>query len=150
MALTGAGLLTFLSSFSIWASCSTVGCNSPLQAIDELSGIAFGYGGVTAVAGVLLSAIGIEAPARACISRFANLALVLALVVIGSVITFVVDVYVFDDRLISLWGPPWEMLSVRGIPSFGANVTLLGGLIALVASQRLRQANVNAVRSPRS
>ena len=140
--LAGAGLLTFLGSFSIWATCSTIGCNSPLQAFDALSVIAFGYGGVTAVAGLLLSAIGIEALARTGISRLANAAVVLALLVIATVITFVVDVYVFDDRLLSLWGPPWEMLSVWGIPDFGTYVTLFGGVMALVASLRLRRARL--------
>ena len=140
VALAGAGLVTFLSSFSIWAGCTTVGCNSPLQALDEASGIDFGYGGVTASAAALLWAIGIEALLRDGVSRFATLAVQLSLLVIVTVIAFVLDVYVFGDRLLSLWGPPWEMLSVWGIPGFGAILTACGGVIALLASFRFQRA----------
>src|SRR5688500_14973977 len=107
-ALAGAGLLTLLSSFSIWASCSTVGCNGPLQAMDEMSGIGFGYGGVTAAAGLVLTAIGIEARLRNGVSRLATLGVLLSLLVIVTVIVYVVDLYLFGDRLLSLWEPPWE------------------------------------------
>lgn len=36
-----------------WATCSTVGCMGPLTAIDEPSGLEFGYGAVTLLAGLL-------------------------------------------------------------------------------------------------
>ena len=140
VALAGAGLLTVFSSLSIWASCSTVACNSPLMAIDEMSGIGFGYGGVTAAAGALLTALGVRARLRDGVDRLATLAVQLSLLVIVTVIAFVVDVYVFGDRLLSLWGPPWEMLSVWGAPAFGAILTVCGGMIALLASLRLQRA----------
>jgi len=139
-ALAAAGLATMLCSFSTWATCSTIGCNGPLQAFDSLSGIDFGYGNVTVVAGALLTAIGIEAHAKAGVSRLATIAVQLSLLVIVTVMAFVVDVYVFRDRLLSLWGPPWEMLSVWGIPGFGAILSACGGVLAMLASRRLQRA----------
>jgi hypothetical protein len=140
VALAGAGLLTVLSSFSVWASCSTVQCNGPLMAMDEMWGIGFGYGGVTAAAGAILTALGVRARLRDGVDRLATLAVQLSLLVIVTVIAFVVDVYLFGDRLLSLWGPPWEMLSVRGAPAFGTIFTGCAGLIALLASLRLQRA----------
>ena len=61
LTLVVAGLVTLLGSNSAWATCATVRCETPLQAMDVRSGIDFGYGVVTAIAAILLTAVGIDA-----------------------------------------------------------------------------------------
>ncbi len=46
-----AGALAVLGSAGAWATCSTTGCNGFLQAFSERSGLEFGHGYVTGVAG---------------------------------------------------------------------------------------------------
>jgi hypothetical protein len=129
LTLVVAGLVTLLGSNSIWATCATVRCETPLQAMDVRSGIDFGYGVVTAIAAILLTAIGIDAGRRAGVSPFAIAAVLLALVVILTVSAFVIDAYVIRD----------QFPTVFGLPDSGTIVTALGGLATLVAGLRLRR-----------
>jgi hypothetical protein len=137
LALAGAGLLTLLGSTGDWVECSTTDCYGGLMAFSEMSGLDVGYGVVTAIAGILLSVIGIDAIRRNGISRFGTLATLLACLVFATVTLFVVDVYVFADESMHLWGPP----------AFAAFITGGGGLIALAAGLRLSLAS-GSVQGP--
>jgi hypothetical protein len=59
---------------------------------------------VTAIAGILLTAIGIDAIRHSGTSRFGTLAVLLACLGLVAVTLFVVDVYVFVDESMHLWG----------------------------------------------
>ena len=112
-----------------WLTCSTIGCDSPLQAFSTFSGVAIGYGAFTAVAGVLLTAIGIDALRHDGVSRFAAPATVLALLAFGTVSAFFISTYLFADYSLSIEWPP----------RYGAILTAAGALIAFAASFRVRR-----------
>ena len=139
LALAAAGLVMLLGSLGDWVECSTTDCYGPLQSFSEMSGLDVGYGVVTAIAGILLTAIGIDAIRRGGISPFGTLATLLACLGLVAVTLFVVDVYVFADESMHLWGPP----------AFAAFLTGGGGLIALAAGLRLSLASGSVHRTAR-
>ena len=85
---------------------------------------------MTAIAAGLLTAIGIDARRLDGVSPFATSAVVPAVVVLAAVGAFVIAVYVLAD----------ESLTVYGLPASGAIVAACSGLVALVASERMRRA----------
>jgi hypothetical protein len=137
LALAAAGLVMLLGSVGDWVECSTTDCYGLLLSFSEMSGLDVGYGVVTAIAGILLTAIGIDAIRRSGTSRFGTLATLLACLGLVAVTLFVVDVYVFADESMHLSGPP----------AFGAFLTGGGGLIALAAALRLSLA-AGSVQGP--
>jgi hypothetical protein len=74
LALAAAGPVMLLGSVGDWVACSTTDCYGPLQSFSEMSGLDIGYGVVTAIAGILLTVIGIDAIRRGGISPFGTLA----------------------------------------------------------------------------
>src|SRR6266540_3100336 len=92
LALAGASLVTLLGSVGEWVVCSTTDCYGPLQSFSEMSGLDVGYGVVTAIAGILLTVIGIDAIRRNGSSRFGTSATLLALLVLVTITLFVVRV----------------------------------------------------------
>jgi hypothetical protein len=137
LALAGAGLMVLLGSFGDWVECSTTDCYGGLMSFSEMSGLDVGYGVLTAIAGILLTPIGMDAICRRGQSRFGTLATLLGCLVFVTVTLFVVDVYVFADESMHLWGPP----------AFAAFLTGGGGLIALAAGLRLSLAS-SSVQGP--
>ena len=123
-----AGLLTLYASFWTWGTCSTTPCGGFLQSISEYSGLDLGFGVVTAVAGVILAAIGLDALRHSGVTRFANAAVLLALVVVLAAGASVLWMYVIpgDDK-----DYHW--------PPFTAVIVAIVGLIAFAASFRLRR-----------
>jgi peptidoglycan/LPS O-acetylase OafA/YrhL len=128
MALLLAGVLTVLGSAGDWAHCTTTGCDGFLQALSDQSGLEFGHGFVTGVAGILLAMVGLSAWRGTGTIRSRQPAVALALVIIATVATFIVGVYVLADGELHLWGPP----------GYGAILAGLGGVLGLVAGLRLR------------
>jgi hypothetical protein len=131
-ALAIAGLVTLLGSMGPWALCTTTGCDGFLQSFSEQSGIEFGHGIVTAIAAILLVAIGIDALRRHGVTPWGMPATLLALLVVVTFIAFVIGVYVFADGSLHL---------SDGGPSLGAYLAGFGGVIALLASLRLQRAS---------
>lgn len=127
LVLAVAGLLTLLGSFMTWGTCSTTPCGGNLQSISEYSGLDLGFGGVTAVAGLVFAAIGLDALRRRGASRLAPAAMPLALLVVVAAGVSVVWMYVVpgDDK--DFYRPPYLVSLVRIL-----------GLIAFAASLRLR------------
>lgn len=126
--LVVAGLLTAFLSFQWWASCPTTPCGGFLMAISDYSGTDLGFGVGTALAGVLLAAIGLDALRHHGVSRFATAAVLLALLIIVTVGASVVWMYVIpgDDK--EFYWPPSTAILIGII-----------GLMALVASLSLRR-----------
>jgi len=106
LVLAVAGVVTVLGSQGVWAECGTVRCDSPLMALDSMSGIEFGYGVVTGIAGVLLILIGLDARRNHGISGLATSAIEIALLVLGTVSTFVLSMYRFADGFVPILWPP--------------------------------------------
>ena len=123
------GLLTMVASFLPWGSCPTTPCGGFLQSISEYSGLDLGFGVVTAGAGVLLAAIGLDALRHGGVTRFATAAVLLALVIVLAAGASVIWMYVIpgDDK-----DYHW--------PPFAAVIVGIVGLIAFAAGLRLRRA----------
>jgi hypothetical protein len=121
--LVVAGLLTTFLSFQRWASCPTTPCGGFLLAISDYSGTDLGFGVVTALAGVLLAAIGLGALRHDGVSRFAPAAVLLAFLIVVTAGASVVWMYVIpgDDK--EYYWPPSTAILIGII-----------GFIALVAS----------------
>jgi hypothetical protein len=120
--LVVAGLLTAFLSFQRWTSCPTTPCGGFLQSISDYSGTDLGFGVVTALAGVLLAAIGLDA-LRHGVSRFATTAVLLALVIVVTVAGSVIWMYFIPGDGKAYYWPPSTAILVG-----------LVGLIALIAS----------------
>jgi hypothetical protein len=120
------GLLTLLWSFGTWGSCPSTPCGGIFMAISLYSGMALGFGVVTAVAGLGLTLIGLGALRRKGVSRFATNAVLLALVIVVTAGLSVIWMYVIpgDDK--DFRWPPFTPILVG-----------VAGLIALAASLRL-------------
>ena len=127
LVLAVAGLLALLGSFMTWGTCSTTPCGGNLQSISEYSGLDLGFGVVTAVAGLVLTAIGLDALRRSGASRFAPAAVPIALLVVVTAGVSVIWMFVVpgDDK--DFYWPP-DVVSLVGIL----------GMIAFAASLRLR------------
>jgi hypothetical protein len=128
LVLVVASAAVLIGSSSDWAGCSTVGCDSALQAFGTRSGIEFGYGIATAASAAILVAIGIDAHHRGGASRLGSLAAVLSLVILGAIVAYVTAIYIVRDDSLTIWG----------LPAVGAVLTAAGGLVALAASIRIR------------
>ena len=132
LVLVVAGSLTLLLSFQRWISCPTTPCGGILMAISDYSGIDLGFGVVTALAGLLLAAIGLGALRRKGVSRFATAAVLLALLIVVTAGASVVWMYVIpgDDK--EFYWPPFTAILVGIV-----------GLIALAASLWLWRATLS-------
>jgi len=132
LVLVVAGSLTLLLSFQRWTSCPTTPCGGILMAISDYSGIDLGFGVVTALAGLLLAAIGLGALRRKGVSRFATAAVLLALLIVVTAGASVVWMYVIpgDDK--EFYWPPFTAILVGIV-----------GLIALAASLWLWRATLS-------
>ena len=127
--LIAAGLLVVLGSFLPWVNCSTVGCDSPLQAIDQLPGVTIGVGWLTAISGVVLIGLGWWAVRGPFDDRGARAALATGLLVTFAVIVtiiVVVAVAMADTEL-----------SVS-TPGLGVIVVGIGGVVAAILGWWLR------------
>jgi peptidoglycan/LPS O-acetylase OafA/YrhL len=124
MAVTG--FLTLFWSFGTWGSCPTTPCGGILMSISDYSGIDLGFGVVTALAGLGLAAIGLDALRHKSNSRFAMTAALLALLIVVTAGASVIWMYVLpgDDK--DFYWPPLTPILVG-----------VAGLIALAASLRL-------------
>jgi hypothetical protein len=131
LALAVAGLVTVLGSVMEWSQCASTPCDGNLMAISEWSGISVGYGLVTVIEGILLAAIGANASRHNGASRFGSAASLVAFLVLLTIGAFVIRTYVFRD----------ETQHVSGLPQLGAVVSGSGGVVALIASLRLRATN---------
>jgi hypothetical protein len=60
LALSVSGLLTVLGSFWTWGSCPSTPCGGIFMAISEYSAFDLGFGPVTSLAGLMLTAIGLS------------------------------------------------------------------------------------------
>ena len=127
--LVVAGLLTVFLSFQTWTTCPTTPCGGFLQSISEYSGTDLGFGAVTALAGALLAAIGVDALRHEGVSRFATTSVLLALVIVGTVGASVVWMYVIPGEDKDYGWPPYTAILVGIV-----------GLIAFAASLRLWRA----------
>ncbi len=123
-----AGVLAVAGSAGDWALCSTTGCNGFLQAFSTQSGLEFGHGFVTGVAGILLALVGVMAGNATGTIRSRTPAIALALVIIATITIFVVGIYVLADGELHISGPP----------GLGAMLAGLGGVIGLAGGVRLR------------
>lgn len=96
-----------------------------------------GYGAVTAIAALMLVAVGLHARVHANVSRYARLVTPLGLLIIAVTAAFVLEVYLLagasDDPYPLL--KPWR--SVSGGPGEGAYLVALGGAIAFGAGVRM-------------
>ena len=101
-----AGVLAVAGSAGDWALCSTTGCNGFLQAFSTQSGLEFGHGFVTGVAGILLALVGVMAGNATGTIRSRTPAIALALVIIATITIFVVGIYVLADGELHISGPP--------------------------------------------
>jgi hypothetical protein len=117
--LIAAGLIVVIGSSLPWLNCSTVGCDSPLQAIDDVSGVAITVGWLTVVSGLVLVALGSWAVRGRFDDRGAKAAMVTGALIAAAVVVTVVLVF----------GPLAEGLTVRA-PGLGAIVVVAGGLLA--------------------
>ena len=128
LALIVSGALIALLSFQYWTSCPTTPCGGFLMAISTYSGIDLGFGVITALAGILLAAIGVDALRHDGVSGYTAPASSLALLTVATVGVSVVWMYVIpgDDK--EYYWPPSTAIFIGII-----------GLIALAASTRLRQ-----------
>jgi peptidoglycan/LPS O-acetylase OafA/YrhL len=124
MAVTG--FLTLFWSFGTWGSCPTTPCGGILMSISDYSGIDLGFGVVTALAGLGLAAIGLDALRHKSNSRFAMTAALLAFLIVVTAGASVIWMYVLpgDDK--DFYWPPLTPILVG-----------VAGLIALAASLRL-------------
>jgi hypothetical protein len=129
--LIAAGLLVVLGSFLPWVNCSTVGCDSPLQSLDQLSGVTIGVGWLTAISGVVLIGLGWWAVRGPFDDRGAR-----AAVVTGLLITFAAVVTVVV--VVALAVADTE-LSVRSAPGLGVIVVGVGGAVAAIIGWWLRR-----------
>jgi peptidoglycan/LPS O-acetylase OafA/YrhL len=129
LVLAVSGLLTLLLSFGTWGSCPTTPCGGFLMAISEYSGLDLGFGVVTALAGLVLAAIGLDGLRRKGISRLAPAAALLAFLIVVVAGASIIWMYVIpgDDK--EFYWPPFTAILVGTI-----------GLIAFVASLSLREA----------
>ena len=122
------GLLTGFLSFQWWASCPTTPCGGFLMAISEYSGTDLGFGVITALAGVLLSAIGLDALRHHGVSRFATAAVLLTLLIVATVGASVVWMYVIPGDAKEFYWPPSTaiLVGIIGLIAFGASLRLRG------------------------
>ena len=127
--LIAAGLLVVLGSFLPWVNCSTVGCDSPLQSLDQLSGVTIGVGWLTAISGVVLIGLGWWAVRGPFDDRGARAAVATGLLVTFAAIVTVVVV-------VALAIADTE-LSVRS-PGLGVIVVGIGGAVAAILGWWLR------------
>jgi hypothetical protein len=134
LALAVAGLITVLGSVMKWSQCASTPCDGNLMAISEVSGISVGYGTVTAIAGILLAAIGIDASRHDGDSRYRSAASLIALLVLLTIGAFLTRTYVFRD----------ESQHISGLPQLGAVLSGSGGLVALIASLRSRRRTIRS------
>lgn len=128
LVLAVSGLLTLLLSFQTWGSCPTTPCGGILMAISEHSGLDLGFGVVTALAGLMLAAIGSDGLRRKGVSRFATAAVLLALLILVTAGASVIWMYVIpgDDK--DFRWPPFTAILVGSI-----------ALVAFAASLWLRR-----------
>ena len=126
LVLLVAGVLILVLSFQDWGSCPTTPCGGMLMAISEYSGLDLGFGVLTAVAGFLLAAIGVDGLRRGGVSRFATAAMLLALLVVVTAGASVVWMYVIpgDDKEFR-W-PPYTaiLVAIVGLIAFAAGLRL--------------------------
>jgi hypothetical protein len=122
-----AGILAVLGSAGDWATCSTTGCDGFLQAFSWQSGVEFGHGLVSGVAGILLVLVGLDLARADGALRSRGPAVGLALVIFGTVAVFVVGYYLIADGSLHVSGPP----------AAGALMTGIGGVLGLVAAWRI-------------
>jgi hypothetical protein len=125
LVLVIAGSLTLLASFWTWGTCSTTPCGGFLQAISEYSGLDLGFGVVTAVAGLALAAIGLDALRRSGASRFATAAVLLAILIVVTAGGSVVWMYALpgDDK--DYRWPPYVPILVGIVGLIGLAVSLV-------------------------
>jgi hypothetical protein len=128
LALLVTGLLTVLLSFQRWTSCPTTPCGGFLQSISTYSGLDLGFGFLTALAGLLLAAIGLGALRGNGVSRFATEAVLLALLIVVTAGASVVWMYVIPGDNKEFYRPPLTVILVGIV-----------GLIAFAASLRFRR-----------
>jgi len=139
LAVAVGGLLALLGSFGDWAVCSTTPCYVPDDALagmafSEMSGVEFGYGIVTAIAATYLIAFGIYARRRGGgTSRSGTFAILLSLLVLGTVSGFLIRFLALWDESFTIWGPP----------AYGAVLVASGGLLSLAASVLMRRGTSN-------
>jgi hypothetical protein len=121
------GLLTVILSSWTWGTCPHTPCGGPLMAISEYSGFDLGFGAVTALAGLALTPIGLDAFRHDGTSRIAAAARVLAMSIVVVAAASAVWMYVLpgDDK--EFYWPPVTAILVGSV-----------GMIAVVASVRLR------------
>jgi hypothetical protein len=121
-----AGFLILLGSFMTWGTCSTTPCGGNLQSISEYSGLDLGFGAVTAVAGLALAAIGLDALRRRGASHVARAAVPLALLVVVTAGVSVTWMYIVpgDDK--DFYPPPYvaSLVGILGVIAFAASLRL--------------------------
>lgn len=124
-ALMVGGIVTVIGSFSTWGACPLEPCGAEfgLTVLSERSGVEFGAGIVTAILGALLAVLGVIA--RRNIDRRVPLAGVVAA---GGVLIAV------GIHLVIVYGGD----IVTGSPYLGLYFTVIGGVVSLIASLRLR------------
>jgi hypothetical protein len=119
------GIAAVIGSFSTWGACPLEPCGGEfgLTVLYERSGIEFGLGIVTAILGALLAVLGILAP-RTTDRRLPSVGVIAAGGVLIAVGVHLVLVYGGDI--------------VTGSPYLGLYITVVGGVVSLIASVRLR------------
>src|SRR4051812_1274630 len=88
------GLLTVILSFADWGSCPHTPCGGYLMAISEYSGIALGFGVLTAIAGIGLVAIGLDCLRGRQRPRLATMAGLVALLIVATAAASIIWMYV--------------------------------------------------------
>ena len=126
VALLVGGTVTVIGSFSTWGACPLEPCGGELglTVLYERSGIEFGPGIVTAILGALLALLGVLAR-RNIDPRVPLVGVVAAGGVLIAVGIHLVFVYGGDI--------------VTGSPYLGLYFTVIGGVVSLAASLRMRQ-----------
>lgn len=128
LVLIVAGVAILLLSFQTWGSCPTTPCGGILMAISEYSGIALGFGVVTALAGLTLTLVGLRSLRGSDVAPYATAAVLLSLLIVGTASASVIWMYLIpgDDK--EFYWPPFTAILVGVV-----------GAIALVASLWLRR-----------
>jgi peptidoglycan/LPS O-acetylase OafA/YrhL len=96
------------------------------MAISEYSGPDLGFGVVTALAGLVLAAIGLDGLRRNGVSRFATAAAILAVLIVAAAGASVIWMYVIpgDDK--EFYWPPFTaiLVGIVGLIAFAASLWL--------------------------
>jgi hypothetical protein len=122
------GTLAFLGSFETWGSCPTTPCGGPFMAFSEYSGVDLGFGVISAVAGLVLIAIGLVSLARPGAADLAGVAALAAVAITSAAVASILWMFVIpgDDKEFVLVPVTAAIVAIMGLIALGASRFLRG------------------------